>query len=456
VKKIYFIGIGGIGMSAIARYFMHEGKSVAGYDRTPTPLTQALESDGAHIHYIENVMQIPLAFRTTDTLVIYTPAINADNLELHYFRQNGNKIIKRSEALGYIASNKKVLAVAGTHGKTSTSTMLAHLLTAAGNGCTAFLGGISKNYNSNLLLAKNNLLVAEADEFDRSFLRLFPDIAVVTSVDADHLDIFGSHEEVKKAFKDFVGQIKPNGTLIVKKSLSVSGKPSFALHFSGKVYTYSFDEEADFYAKNIEPQQGGYYKFDLVTPGGTVQNCTVGIPGWVNVENAVAASAVAWCAGVKLEKLPQAIQSFQGVKRRFDILVNTPTLSFIDDYAHHPEELRAAITSIREMFPERKITGIFQPHLYTRTRDFASEFAQSLSLLDELILLDIYPAREKPIRGVTSSLIFDKVTISNKILCKKDSLLKTLKNKKFDVLVTFGAGNIDDMLEQIKTTILSE
>jgi UDP-N-acetylmuramate--alanine ligase len=443
-------------MSALARYFMHEGKGVAGYDRTSTPLTQALEKEGAHIHYTENVAQIPLAFRTTDTLIVYTPAVGADNLEMHYFRKNGNKIIKRSEALGLIASGKKLLAVAGTHGKTTTSTMLAHILTAADGGCTAFLGGVSKNYNSNLLLSKNNLLVAEADEFDRSFLRLFPDIAIVTSIDADHLDIFGSHEEVKKAFKDFVGQIKPRGTLIVKKNLSTNGKPNFVLHFSEKVYTYSFSEEADFYAKNIEPQQGGYYKFDLVTPGGIIESCTVGIPGWVNVENAIAAGAVAWCAGIQPEKLPQALQSFQGVKRRFDVQVNTSTFSFIDDYAHHPEELHAAITSIREMFPGRKITGIFQPHLYTRTRDFAPEFAQSLSLLDELILLDIYPAREEPIKGVTSSLIFDNVTIDNKMLCKKDNLLKTLKGKNLDVLVTFGAGNIDSMLEQIKNTILGE
>ena len=451
MKNVYLIGIGGIGMSALARYFLHEGKHVGGYDRTRTPLTEALEKEGAQVHYEDDVCLIPAAFKKSehDTLVIYTPAVGNDNKELDFFRKNQNKVIKRAEALGVIASKKKLLAVAGTHGKTTTSTLLAHIMTASGVSCNAFLGGISKNYDSNLLLSKSNILVAEADEYDRSFMQLFPDVAVVTSVDADHLDIYGNHDEVKRSFKNFINQIKPMGSLVIKKNLVRNGKPNFMQYFDKKMYTYSYNEPADFYAANIKPLAGGYFSFDLVTPSGTTRSCTVGVPGWINVENAVAASAAAWIVGVNLAQISAALKSFQGVKRRFDVQVSTPAVTYIDDYAHHPEELRAAITSIRNMFEGKKITGIFQPHLYTRTRDFAAEFAESLNLLDELILLDIYPAREKPIEGITSSTIFDKVTLENKILCSKNELLEVLKNKKVEVLVTLGAGDIDTMVEPI-------
>jgi UDP-N-acetylmuramate--alanine ligase len=331
--------------------------------------------------------------------------------------------------------------------------MLAHILTVAGGGCNAFLGGISKNYSTNLLLADAKLMVAEADEYDRSFLHLFPDVAVVTSVDADHLDVYGCLEEVQRAFKNFVSQLKPNGTLIVKKKLARNGKPAFMQHFNKRMYTYAFDEHADFYAFNIKPIENGCFSFDLYMLGQTLRGCTVGAPGWVNVENAVAASAAAWIAGVNVRLLPKALSTFRGVQRRFDVQLQTPRLTYIDDYAHHPEELRAAITSIRGMFPGKKITGIFQPHLYSRTRDFAPEFAESLSLLDELILLDIYPAREKPIEGVTSSLIFDKVSIDSKTLCSKSDLLEVLKGKDLQVLVTLGAGDIDAMVEKIREEI---
>jgi UDP-N-acetylmuramate--alanine ligase len=452
LKNVYLIGIGGIGMSALARYFMHQGRPVAGYDRTRTPLTEMLENEGAQIHYHDDSFLIPALFADNerDTLVIYTPAVGSDNKELDFFRKNGNKVVKRAEALGVIAAEKKLLAVAGTHGKTTTSTMLAHILTHTGMGCNAFLGGISKNYNSNLLLAQSDLLVAEADEYDRSFMQLFPDVAIVTAVDADHLDISGSHDEVKKSFKNFINQIKPAGTLIIKKSLVGNGKPSFMQYFDRKLYTYSYNEPADFYAANIKPLAGGYFSFDLITPSGAARGCTVGTPGWINVENAVAAAAAAWVAGVSVLQLPAALKSFQGVKRRFDVQLSTPAVTYIDDYAHHPEELRAAITSLRGMFPNKKITGIFQPHLYTRTRDFATEFAQSLSLLDELILLDIYPARERPIEGVTSSIILDKVSIEHKMLCSKEELLEVLTGRQPEVLVTLGAGNIETLVAPIR------
>ncbi|MGL5960033.1 MAG: UDP-N-acetylmuramate--L-alanine ligase, partial [Bacteroidales bacterium] len=384
MKNIYFIGIGGIGMSALARYFLHEQKTIAGYDRTRTPLTQALEQEGANIHYQNSQALIPKAFTEDkeNTLVVYTPAIEKTNEEFLFFKQNGYRLVKRAEMLGMIAAQKTVLAVAGTHGKTTTSTMLSHIMTESAGGCSAFLGGISKNYNSNLLLSTNDILVSEADEYDRSFLSLHPQVAVITSVDADHLDIYGSHDEVKRSFSDFVQQIKPTGTLIVKKSLLDKKRPEFAPHFKGKVLSYAYNEKADFYAKNIRPIEGGQFKFDLVLPNTTLHNCTLGIPGWINIENAIAASAVAWASGrLNINLLAQSLQSFQGVQRRFDVQLHTSQLTYIDDYAHHPEELKAAISSIRGMYPNRKITAVFQPHLYTRTRDFALEFAQSLDLL---------------------------------------------------------------------------
>jgi UDP-N-acetylmuramate--alanine ligase len=475
MNKIYFIGIGGIGMSALARYFIHEGNRVAGFDRTCTPLTNALDEEGIAIHYNDSETLIPVEFKGKDTLVIYTPAVGNDNDELRYFQQNGNKILKRAEALGQITAAKKLLAVAGTHGKTTTSTLLAHILTVSGNACTAFLGGISKNYNSNLLLPQktvqglqsaNNCIVAEADEYDRSFLQLHPTVAIITSMDADHLDIYGNVDELRKAFVAFANQIVPEGILVVKKSVSKElKKHSLLINQQTSMFTYAYSEVADFYAHDIRLKRGGYFEFNIVTPFGIIENCTVGAPGWMNVENAVAATAAAVSYWVSICKEPftthqsllaDALKSFVGVKRRLDVQANYKGITYIDDYAHHPAELAATINSLRNMFPYKKITGIFQPHLYTRTRDFAKEFGESLSALSELILLDIYPAREKPIDGVTSQMIFDHVTISTKQMCRKEDVLKILQEKPRKVLVTLGAGDIDTLVEPIKNWLQND
>lgn len=435
-KNIYFIGIGGIGMSAIARYYRHAGCCVSGYDRTPSKLTRALEEEGIPVHYTERTDCIPADRERT--LVIYTPAVPDDMQELAYVRQHGYTLVKRSRALGEIARPQTCLAIAGTHGKTTTSTLLAHLYTASGTGCSAFLGGISKNYRTNLLLSRNPVLVAEADEFDRSFLQLFPDIAVITSTDADHLDIYRDLRSIREAFSQFAAQVKPAGKLIVKKGVELDTSAVQA-----EVFSYAFREPADFYAADPVLQPGGYFRFDLHHPGGILRDCTVGIPGWVNVENAVAAAAAALLGGIAPEKIREALATFAGTERRFDIHLNTPQIAYIDDYAHHPREIASAISSIRDIFPGRKLCGIFQPHLYTRTRDFAPEFARSLSALDQLILLDIYPARELPIEGVTSRLIFDGVTLEDKVLLSRDRILDYLKDKEIDILITFGAGDID-------------
>lgn len=446
-KNIYLLGIGGIGMSALARYYNHAGCRVAGYDRTPSKLTHELENEGISIHFEDNIELIPKEFRENenDTLVIYTPAVPKELKEFVYIREKGFELCKRSQVLGLIASDKKCLAVAGTHGKTTTSTMLAHIFTHSQVGCTAFLGGISRNYDTNLLLSKSKYLVAEADEFDRSFLQLYPETAVITSTDADHLDIYNDHSTIKKAFADFASQVKEYGSLVIKLGVdidlwNVSAK---------KIYRYSFDKKADFYASDIEIHNGGFFKFNLNHPGGVIEGCKLGVPGWVNVENAIAASAVALINGVDPQKVKNALESFKGVERRFDIRLNTPKCSYIDDYAHHPQEIKAAISSMRNIFSGRKLTGIFQPHLFTRTRDFAADFAESLSALDELILLDIYPARELPIEGVTSKIIFDSVTIENKILIKKEGLMQELEKREIDALITFGAGDIDRFIEPI-------
>lgn len=434
-KNIYFIGIGGIGMSAIARYYNIKGYKVSGYDKTESELTRALESEGIDIHYEDNTDFVPKD--RENALVIYTPAIPHDMGELVYVQDNGYTVIKRSRMLGEISEGQRCLAVAGTHGKTSTSTLLAHIFTESGEGCSAFLGGISKNYNSNLLVSDNNTIVAEADEFDRSFLQLHPEIAVITAMDADHLDIYSDIAHVHEAFKAFASQV--SGSLIIKKGLDISSEDSSAAILS---YAYN-DPEADFHAENIRTDECGYFTFDIVHPHGTVRDCRVGVPGRVNVENAVAASAIALVYGIGEDKIRHALATFMGVRRRFDIHVNRPGCAYIDDYAHHPNEISAAITSIRDIFPGRRLTAVFQPHLYTRTRDFAEEFAASLGKVDRLILLDIYPAREEPIPGVTSEIIFDKVPIRNKRLIKKEELMEVLENEDIDVLITFGAGNID-------------
>ena len=437
-RNIYFIGIGGIGMSAIARYYNARGYKVSGYDKTPSPLTHALESEGIEVHYEDNVSFIPKDVEST--LVVYTPAIPKDMGELVHVQENGYRVIKRSRMLGEITAGQRCMAVAGTHGKTTTSTLVSHIFTACGEGCSAFLGGISKNYDSNLLIHPNNVVVAEADEFDRSFLQLFPEIAVITSMDPDHLDIYGDEAHIREAFKAFASQV--SGTVIAKHGLDITSADTKA-----KIMTYSYDDTAaDFYAELTDGDGNGFTHFDLHHPGGVIKNCVVGIPGWVNIENAVGAAAIGLTYGLNPEKIREALASFAGVKRRFDIQLRSERCIYIDDYAHHPREISASLTSIKGNFPEYRMTVIFQPHLYTRTRDFADGFAQALSIADRLILLDIYPAREEPIPGVTSEIIFKDVTTENKVLLKKEELMDHMKGLEMgekEVLVTVGAGDID-------------
>ena len=437
-RNIYFIGIGGIGMSAIARYYNARGYKVSGYDKTPSPLTHALESEGIEVHYEDNVSFIPKDVEST--LVVYTPAIPKDMGELVHVQENGYRVIKRSRMLGEITAGQRCMAVAGTHGKTTTSTLVSHIFTACGEGCSAFLGGISKNYDSNLLIHPNNVVVAEADEFDRSFLQLFPEIAVITSMDPDHLDIYGDEAHIREAFKAFASQV--SGTVIAKHGLDITSADTKA-----KIMTYSYDDTAaDFYAVLTDGDGNGFTHFDLHHPGGVIRNCVVGIPGWVNIENAVGAAAIGLTYGLNPEKIREALASFAGVKRRFDIQLRSERCIYIDDYAHHPREISASLTSIKGNFPEYRMTAIFQPHLYTRTRDFADGFAQALSIADRLILLDIYPAREEPIPGVTSEIIFKDVTTEDKVLLKKEELMDHMKGLEMgekEVFVTVGAGDID-------------
>ena len=440
-KNIYFIGIGGIGMSAIARYFKFKGLNVTGYDKTESELTDALQKEGIDVHYEDNTDFIPKDVE--NTLVVYTPAIPHDMGELVYVQEHGYKVLKRSKVLGEITDGERCLAVSGTHGKTTTSTLTAHILKESGEDCSAFLGGISKNYDTNLLMSHTDTVVVEADEFDRSFLQLHPEIAVITAMDADHLDIYGDLNHVHEAFKAFASQV--HGTVIAKLGLDITPADT-----SAKILTYHYnDSSADFYARNPKPDILGYFSFDLVYPGGVIENIKCGTPGWVNVENGIAAAAICLTYGIKPEKIRKALGTFQGVKRRLDIHLNTEKLSYIDDYAHHPKELSTAISSMRDIFPGRKLTAVFQPHLFTRTRDFADGFAEALSKVDKLILLDIYPAREEPIPGVTSEIIFDKVTAPEKVLLKKEELMDYLAKEPLDVLVTFGAGNIDRFIGPI-------
>lgn len=441
MTNVYFIGIGGIGMSAIARYFKFKGLEVSGYDRTPSELTAKLEAEGIAVHYEDRPDLIPADI--AQTLVIYTPAIPAELGELQFVREKGYRVVKRSLALGEITAGQTCLAVAGTHGKTTTSTLVAHILTEAGSGCSAFLGGISKNYGTNLLMSKTPTVVAEADEFDRSFLQLHPAIAAITAMDADHLDIYGDLEHVQQAFREFASQVSE--TLILKYGCPISKDD-----ISAKIYTYHFDnEKADIHSANLRLSEDGHYTYDLVYPAGVLKDVRVGTLGWVNVENSIAAAAICLCYGTDAQKIRHAIGTFQGAERRLDEHVNRPGLTYIDDYAHHPAELASAISSIRGIFPGRKITAIFQPHLYTRTRDFAAEFAKSLSAVDKLILLDIYPARELPIEGVTSEIIFKDVTAPQKKMISKEKLMDYLKKEDIDVLVTFGAGDISAFIGPI-------
>ena len=450
MKNIYFLGIGGIGMSAIARYFMHEGYAVAGYDRTATPLTRELEREGALVHYDDDPELIPVSMRSSDdTLVVLTPAIPADHKEWAWLRERGFTIEKRSAMLGVLSNGKLSMAVAGTHGKTTTSTLAAWLnLAAAGEG-SAFLGGISRNFNSNLVLGQGRRLVVEADEYDRSFLRLHPDIAVITADDADHLDIYGTVEAVVEAFEQFASQIKPGGALILKQGVALEFDSS-----ERQLYRYSCDKGGDFHAENIRLIDGGHYLYDIVLPDGRIDNCELGILGKVHIENAVAAVAMLWCAA-KIENkefnadaVRKALKDFEGVKRRMEIYVNTPKQVYIDDYAHHPEELRATIESLRGIFPGRRLLAIFQPHLYTRTQDLAPEFAEALSLADEVILVPIYPARELPIEGVCSEMIGRMLKVEWS-LAEREELAELLSKRDSDVVVTFGAGNIDTTCQGI-------
>ena len=445
MKNVYFIGIGGIGMSALARYFKFRGFGVSGYDKTPSELTAALEREGIAVHYEDRPDLIPADVE--ETLVIWTPAIHELG-ELDFVREKGYRLIKRSRALGEVARGQRCLAVAGTHGKTTTSTLTAHIFTQSGEGCTAFLGGISRNYGTNLLMSRNDVVVAEADEFDRSFHQLFPEIAVITAIDADHLDIYGDYVHVLESFRVFASQV--SGTLILKEGLPITSADTKA-----NLLTYHYTSRtADFHPENARPDPLGHFIYDLHYPGGVLRDIRVGAPGWVNAENSIAAAAIALTFGLDPEAVKHAIGTFQGVKRRLEVHVNTPKVSYVDDYAHHPAELASAISSLRDIFPGRKITAIFQPHLYTRTRDFAPDFAKALSAVDKLILLPIYPAREEPIPGVTSDIILSAATTPEKVLVPKEELMDYLEKEPVDVLVTFGAGNIDRFVEPI-TQLLS-
>ena len=446
LDSVYFVGIGGIGMSALARFFKVRGKHVAGYDRVSGALTDQLMREEIDIHFIDDTSLIDDAFKDPDrTLVIYTPAVPENHAELNYFRNHGFRVIKRSVALGEVFNASYGIAVAGTHGKTSVSTMLAHIMTDSGDGCNAFLGGIAKNFDSNLVVhPTSELVIAEADEYDRSFLALYPQMAVVTSMDDDHLDIYGSRENLINGFESFIAQVADKGKVIIKKEvpLKVSGNL--------RVFTYSMEDPDADYSLRALSLQDRLYKMTVKTPK-NIFEATLGIPGKVNVENALAAIAVADQLGVPLEGISKACTTFRGVKRRFDVQLNREDRIYIDDYAHHPEEIRAFIESVRSIYPDKRITGIFQPHLYSRTRDFAAGFAESLSLLDELVLLDIYPAREEPIAGVTSEMIFREVDLHEKVLISNDLLMKVLEERDPELLLTMGAGDIDRLVEPLKS-----
>jgi len=449
-RSVYFLGIGGIGMSALARYFHRYGIDISGYDRTPTTLTNLLINEGIPIHFTDDPDFVP----DHPDLVVYTPALPKDHRELQYVIEKGFLLKKRSEVLGMITQNSKTIAIAGTHGKTTITTMVAHLLKTAEKSSISFLGGISKNYHSNIIISEPpfqkpeelpDYYLVEADEFDRSFLQLYPDIAVITSADADHLDIYGNIEEVKHSFLEFTSHMQKNGTLLLKEGIGLIPEKSddFIL------LNYSQQKATDFHPERVRLENNKYV-FDLITPSRIIRDITLGLPGKFNLENAIAAAAVAFILGISEEDIKQALLTFDGVERRFDFQVLQTDFIYIDDYAHHPEELKASISAVREIYPTKKITGIFQPHLFTRTRDFADAFARSLELLDELILLEIYPAREDPIPGVDSTMLLGKVQLKHKKICSKIDLLRELNSTKREVLLTLGAGDIDQMVNPIR------
>ena len=452
VDTYYFLGIGGIGMSALARYFAAKGFRVLGYDRTPSPLTQAIEAEGIEVRYddsLESVKELDLA----RTVVVRTPAVPEDFAVYVWLKEQGFQILKRAEVLGLVTRSARALCVAGTHGKTTTSTMLAHILHGSHVGTNAFLGGIANNYGTNLLLDdKSDLVVVEADEFDRSFHHLTPHISVITSMDPDHLDIYGTEEAYRESFAKYASLVQD--TLVVKKGLALN-----AGSLQAKVYTYAVGEKADFYADNVRVKDGEIW-FDFYTLSGKVADIQLGVPVWVNIENGVAAMAVAWLMGATEEELREGMRSFLGVYRRFNIHLNTPQVAYVDDYAHHPMELKATIESVRRLYPERHVIGVFQPHLYSRTRDFAEGFAEVLSELDEVALLPIYPAREEPIAGVTSEWLMEKIS-AKRALVMPTILAKYLRERvkgciaqgKDCVVITMGAGDIDRQVEDIKKSL---
>ena len=449
-NKIYFVGAGGIGMAALERYFlMTPGTKVAGYDRTPTELTDSLAAEGVDITFNESVEAIPAEFKgcPDEVLVVYTPAIPDSHPQLRYFRDNGYEVVKRATVLGHISRNSKGLCFAGTHGKTTTSSMAAHILNTSPIGCNAFLGGVLRNYGTNFLLNKKSpYTVVEADEYDRSFHHLRPYIAVITATDPDHLDIYGTEEAYLESFAHFTELIRPGGKLILHENLKLVPRPNKDV----EVYTYSRDK-GDFHAENIR-RSNGRIIFDLATPSGTIADIEIGVPVEINIENSIAAIAACYLTGdMDVEAMREAMRTFMGPKRRFEFWLkeDSPVRAVIDDYAHHPDELRASIESVKALYPDKKLTVAFQPHLYSRTRDFAPEFAKSLSLADSVILLDIYPAREEPIPGVTSKIIFDLINVKDKVMITKQNLTKTIKNSNFEILLTVGAGDICNYLPEI-------
>lgn len=440
INRVYLIGIGGIGMSALARYFKKRGCVVCGYDKTSTSLTAALMNEGIPVVFQDEEDNIPVSFQLRDanTLIIYTPAIPANSQILNYFLSRSFILKKRSEVLGIISKGMFTIAVAGTHGKTTTSCIIAHILKDSGYDCSAFLGGIATNYNTNVLFGDNNTLVVEADEYDRSFLTLHPDIAIVTSMDADHLDIYGNKDQLVQSFRQFASQLKSGGRLIYREGLQLEGGQ-----------TYAADQLADILAVNVRVKEGRFF-FDFKNSNLVLENIQMALPGLHNIENAVAAIEVALHLGIDADKIRQALANFKGVKRRFEYIVKDEDHIYIDDYAHHPEELRACIQAIKTLYPDKKLTTIFQPHLFTRTRDFAENFAEVLSMTDELIMLDIYPARELPIEGVNSEMILDHVNISAKQLKNKQGAIEYIRNEKPELLLTVGAGDIDTLIEPLK------
>lgn len=453
-NKIYFIGIGGIGMSAIARYMLSQGKEVYGYDKTETTLTKKLVDEGMKIHYTDDVNLIPKGI----DLAVYTPAIPEGHLELNYFINNGYDVIKRAEMLGRLSKVKKTIAIAGTHGKTSTSATTAHLLKYGKVDISAFIGGIMSNYNSNYIEGSGDWIVVEADEYDRSFLHLSPDIIAIMSMDADHLDIYGDHNVMIEGFEDFIKTIKQDGTLIIKEEMLADFSEAVIVVLAERnvdVVLFGIETATEVSAENIRVQEGKFF-FDYESENGSINGLQTNLAGRHNIENAIVAITIASILGVGGEVVREGLQSFKGIKRRFEMIYEDDKLTYIDDYAHHPTELRAVIGAAKELFHGKKITGVFQPHLFSRTRDFVDEFAKALDMLDEVLLMDIYPAREEPIEGITSKIIFDKMKAENKTLVTKEILMDKLGNKELEVLMTLGAGDIDTFVNKIDELLISK